>query len=284
MKLLRYGELGQEKPGLLAPDGSMRSLSGICNDITPELLSQEGLRALRAIDASKLPRIEGASRLGIPVNGIRQIIAVGLNYRDHAQEANMPLPEEPLLFSKAITSLSGPNDEIVIPANAKCVDWEVELGVIIGTEAANVTEANALEYVAGYCGVNDVSERDWQLARGGQFFKGKSAQSFCPVGPWLVTKDEIPNPQCLTLKLEINGQVMQFGSTSNMVFSVAHLVCFISKHLTLRPGDLIITGTPAGVGMGQKPSRFMRVGEILVQSIEQLGTQEHKIRGTSQFV
>lgn len=277
MKLVRYGAPGAEKPGLIADDGSLRSLAPLIADLTPQTLSAEALQILRAVDPMSLPLVEGTPRYGVPVNGIRQIVAVGLNYRKHAEEAGMALPVEPLLFSKAIASLSGANDDILLYRGSQTTDWEVELGVVIGRDAEFVDRDNALSHVAGYCGVNDVSERTWQLETGGQFFKGKSARSFCPVGPWLVTTDEIVDPQALRLKLSVNGQTMQDGETSDMIFSVADIVAYVSNHLPLRAGDLIITGTPAGVGMGWSPRRYLKAGDVLVQEISGLGVQRHHV-------
>lgn len=277
MKLVRYGAPGAEKPGLIADDGSLRSLAPLIADLTPQTLSAEALQILRAVDPMSLPLVEGTPRYGVPVNGIRQIVAVGLNYRKHAEEAGMALPVEPLLFSKAIASLSGANDDILLYRGSQTTDWEVELGVVIGRDAEFVDRDNALSHVAGYCGVNDVSERMWQLETGGQFFKGKSARSFCPVGPWLVTTDEIVDPQALRLKLSVNGQTMQDGETSDMIFSVADIVAYVSNHLPLRAGDLIITGTPAGVGMGWSPRRYLKAGDVLVQEISGLGVQRHHV-------
>lgn len=277
MKLVRYGAPGAEKPGLIADDGSLRSLAPLIADLTPQTLSAEALQILRAVDPMSLPLVEGTPRYGVPVNGIRQIVAVGLNYRKHAEEAGMALPVEPLLFSKAIASLSGANDDILLYRGSQTTDWEVELGVVIGRDAEFVDRDNALSHVAGYCGVNDVSERTWQLETGGQFFKGKSARSFCPVGPWLVTTDEIVDPQALRLQLSVNGQTMQDGETSDMIFSVADIVAYVSNHLPLRAGDLIITGTPAGVGMGWSPRRYLKAGDVLVQEISGLGVQRHHV-------
>lgn len=277
MKLVRYGAPGAEKPGLIADDGSLRSLAPLIADLTPQTLSAEALQILRAVDPMSLPLVEGTPRYGVPVNGIRQIVAVGLNYRKHAEEAGMALPVEPLLFSKAIASLSGANDDILLYRGSQTTDWEVELGVVIGRDAEFVDRDNALSHVAGYCGVNDVSERTWQLETGGQFFKGKSARSFCPVGPWLVTTDEIVDPQALHLQLSVNGQTMQDGETSDMIFSVADIVAYVSNHLPLRAGDLIITGTPAGVGMGWSPRRYLKAGDVLVQEISGLGVQRHHV-------
>lgn len=277
MKLVRYGSSGQELPGIIDGAGVLRSLSTLVSDITAAVIAPAGQRMLQSLDLSRLPAVEGSPRLGVPVAGIRQIIAVGLNYRQHAEEAKMAIPTEPMLFSKAISSLSGPNDDILMRAGAEKTDWEVELGIVIGTEAECVSEADALSFVAGYCNINDVSERAWQLEKGGQFFKGKSARSFCPVGPWLVTADEIQQPQELALELSVNGKVMQAGSTADMIFGVAQLVSYISHYMTLMPGDLIISGTPAGVGLGMEPPQFLRVGDTVRHCITGLGQQHHKV-------
>lgn len=277
MKLVRYGSSGQELPGIIDGAGVLRSLSPLVSDITAAVIAPAGQRMLQSLDLSRLPAVEGSPRLGVPVAGIRQIIAVGLNYRQHAEEAKMAIPTEPMLFSKAISSLSGPNDDILMRAGAEKTDWEVELGIVIGTEAECVSEADALSFVAGYCNINDVSERAWQLEKGGQFFKGKSARSFCPVGPWLVTADEIQQPQELALELSVNGKVMQAGSTADMIFGVAQLVSYISHYMTLMPGDLIISGTPAGVGLGMEPPQFLRVGDTVRHCITGLGQQHHKV-------
>ncbi|WP_020204056.1 fumarylacetoacetate hydrolase family protein [Cupriavidus sp. WS] len=277
MKLVRYGAPGQELPGIIDEAGVLRSLSPLVADITAAIIAPAGQRMLRALDLSRLPAVAGSPRLGVPVAGIRQIVAVGLNYRQHAEEAKMAIPAEPMLFSKAISSLSGPGDDILVRAGSQKTDWEVELGIVIGTEAECVSEADALSHVAGYCNVNDVSERAWQLEKGGQFFKGKSARSFCPVGPWLATADEIRRPQELALSLSVNGKVMQTGNTADMIFGVPQLVSYISHYMTLMPGDLIISGTPAGVGLGMVPPQFLRAGDTVTHSITGLGEQHHNV-------
>lgn len=278
MKLLRYGAIGQEKPGLLDSDGRIRDLSGIVPDLGPAQISPEGLQSLASVDPRDLPVVEGAPRLGPPLAGIGQIHAIGLNYRNHAREAGMAIPEEPILFTKATSCLSGPDDDIVIPRGAQTVDWEVELGVVIGTAAYQIEESQALDYVAGYLTANDVSERDHQIRRGGQWVKGKSAPGFGPLGPWLVTKDEIPDPQNLTVKLTVNGEVRQDGHTSDMIFSVARIVAHVSAFLRLMPGDVILTGTPAGVGMGMKPPVYLQPGDHVTVEVEGLGVQRQQVR------
>lgn len=276
MKLVRFGMSGSERPGLVGQDGAVRDLSGLIGDITPDVLSPEGLSRLRAIDPSRLPLAPEGERLGVPVSGIRDIFAIGLNYRDHAAEAGMALPPEPVLFSKATGSLSGPNDPVVLPPGALKGDWEVELALVIGKPAFLVSEEDALSHVAGYLICNDVSERAFQLERSGQWIKGKSADSFCPLGPWLVTSDEVPDPQNLKLWLDLNGQRMQDGSTANMVFGVAFLVSYLSRYLTLKPGDVITTGTPAGVGL--KSGRFLKPGDVMRLGVEGLGEQRQAVR------
>ncbi|MVW73154.1 fumarylacetoacetate hydrolase family protein [Bordetella sp. 15P40C-2] len=278
MKLVRYGERGEEKPGILAEDGSLRDLSGALADITPDTLSIEGIDRLRQLDATTLPEVKQPVRFGVPLNGISKIIAVGLNYSDHAKEAGMPIPVEPILFTKAISSLNGPDDDVIIPKASTKVDWEVELGIVIGKRAKSVSEAQAMEYVAGYCLVNDVSERELQLERGGgQWDKGKGLDTFCPVGPWLVTADEVADVQALDLWLDVNGVHRQTGNTATMIFGVQYLVHYISQYVTLMPGDLIITGTPPGVGMGMKPAVFLQHGDMMELGIEGLGVQRQKV-------
>jgi 2-keto-4-pentenoate hydratase/2-oxohepta-3-ene-1,7-dioic acid hydratase in catechol pathway len=273
LKLVRYGPHGAEKPGIIDAGGTLRDLSGQLDDITPERLGAASLEKLRALDAGTLPRVEGKPRLGIPVAGIRQCVAIGLNYRRHAQESGMAIPTEPVVFFKAITSLSGPTDDIEVPRGSEATDWEIELAIVIGTTAKRVDRDRALDYVAGYAIANDVSEREWQLNRNGQWSKGKSFDTFCPLGPWLVTRDEIPNPQALALELSVNGEVKQRSSTSDMIFGVAEVVSYCSSFMTLLPGDVIITGTPEGVGWAAKPRRMLREGDVLRLTIEGLGEQ-----------
>lgn len=273
MKLLRFGEPGAEKPGMLDADGNLRDLSAHIGDITGTSLTPESLDRLRSIAPSSLPRVSDGTRIGACVGSVGKLIAIGLNYADHAAEANMALPEEPIVFFKATSSISGPNDPVEIPRGSTKTDWEIELGVVIGTRAKYVSEADALSHVAGYCIVNDVSERDFQLHRSGQWVKGKSHDTFAPTGPWLVTADEVADPQNLVMSLSVNGQTMQDGSTRTMHFSVATVISHLSQFMTLHPGDVIVTGTPPGVGMGQKPPVYLREGDDMVLSIEGLGEQ-----------
>jgi 2-keto-4-pentenoate hydratase/2-oxohepta-3-ene-1,7-dioic acid hydratase in catechol pathway len=278
MKLLRFGPVGQEKPGIVDAQGRIRSLWPAVHDLTPEVISPEGLKVLASIDPQRLPLVERNPRIGVPVAGIRQFFAIGLNYKGHIAEAGLPQPEEPMLFNKALTSLCGPDDDIVLPKGSKASDWEVELAVVIGREASNVSEGDALTYVAGYCAVNDLSERDWQLKRGGQFVKGKSAPTFGPLGPWLVTTDEIPDPQAIELTLEVSGVRRQHGNTADMVFNVRQIVSHVSRVLTLLPGDVIATGTPAGVGGGMKPPVYLKPGDVVTIASPQLGRQRQAVR------
>ena len=277
MKLLRYGPKGQEKPGLVDGAGRLRDLSGIVADINPELLAPAALDRLRKTDPHGLPLVAGNPRLGPCLTQIPKLVCVGLNYTDHAKETGAAIPKEPILFMKATSALSGPNDDVMLPRGAKKGDWEVELGIVIGTQARYVPEHDAMKHVAGYCIVNDVSEREFQMERGGQWTKGKSADTFCPIGPWLVTADEVPDPQKLELSCEINAKVMQKGTTANMIFGVAHLVSYISHFLTLMPGDVIPTGTPAGVGLGMKPPVFLKSGDTMKLAISGLGEQRQKV-------
>ena len=277
MKLFRHGTIGREKPGLIDRAGKMRDLSKVLDDITPATLSPQGLDQLRAVDAGSLPLIEGKPRLGCPVAGIRNFIAIGLNYTDHAAESGLPVPEEPIIFSKHLSSISGPDDDIVLPPKSRKGDWEVELGIFIGRTAKAVSEADALSHVAGYTIVNDVSEREFQIERKGQWVKGKSLDTFGPVGPWLVTRDEVPDPQALSLWLELNGERVQNGTTAKMIFPVRFLVSYVSQFMTLMAGDLLITGTPAGVGMGMKPPRFLTEGDRVRLSVEGLGEQNQRV-------
>ncbi|HEX4508831.1 MAG TPA: fumarylacetoacetate hydrolase family protein [Burkholderiaceae bacterium] len=274
MKLLRHGPRGHERPGLVDADGRLRDLSAQIGDITPADLAHDRLGRLRHLDPYALPELPPGTRLGVPWHGLGKFVCVGLNYRDHAAESNLALPTEPVLFLKAGSALTGPGDPIVLPRGSVKTDWEVELGVVIGHRARYVEEAAALSHVAGYCVVHDVSERAYQLERGGTWDKGKGCDTFGPVGPWLVTADEVPDPQALRLTLHVNGERMQDGSTGDMVFGVAALVSYISRFMTLEPGDLIATGTPAGVGMGRKPQRFLKPGDGVRVAIEGLGEQD----------
>ncbi|PHY20407.1 fumarylacetoacetate hydrolase family protein [Caulobacter sp. BP25] len=274
MKLLRYGPKGAEKPGLLDAEGKIRDLSGHVPDITGAQLSPASLNALSAIAPNTLPLVEGAPRYGCPVAGVSKFIAVGLNFADHAAESNLPIPEEPVIFTKAVSCLQGPNDPVMLPKGSLKTDWEVELGVVIGSRARYVSEAEALGYVAGYVLINDVSERAFQIERGGTWDKGKGCDTFGPVGPWLVTSDEVGDPQNLGMWLEVNGQRKQDGSSKTMIFPISKLVSYISEFMTLEPGDLITTGTPPGVGMGQKPEAvYLKAGDEIRLGIEKLGEQ-----------
>jgi 2,4-diketo-3-deoxy-L-fuconate hydrolase len=279
VKLMRVGAPGRERPALKAADGTLRDLAGIVADIAGETLTARGLEALRVIDPGQLPPLPAAMRIGPPVAEVGKMICVGLNFADHAAESGMSIPELPIIFMKATTAIVGANDEIRIPRGSQKTDWEVELGVVIGDPARDVSRAQALEHVAGYLVVHDVSERAFQLEHGGQWVKGKSCDTFGPVGPWLVTRDEIPDPQKLSLWLEVNGHRYQDGSTRTMIFDVAYLVSHISRYMTLMPGDIISTGTPPGVGMGQKPQVFMRPGDVVELGIEGLGRQRQQVVG-----
>lgn len=262
---------------MLDRDGKLRDLSGAIKDLTPDALAPAALDKLKKLDPASLPAVSGTPRLGPCVAGISKLVCVGLNYVDHAKEAGMQIPTEPVLFLKAISSLSGPNDPVMLPKGAEKGDWEVELGIVIGTKAQYVSVHDALKHVAGYCIANDVSERNYQLERGGNWSKGKSADTFCPLGPWLVTSDEVPDPQALDLFCEVSGQRMQNGSTRNMIFNCAHIVSYISHFMTLMPGDVIPTGTPAGVGQGMKPPRFLRPGDVMRLGITGLGEQRQEV-------
>lgn len=277
MKLLRYGPPGQEKPGAIHADGTVRALSSVLPDITPETLNPDTLARLGQLDLSTLPKVETSERLGACVGGIGKLVCIGLNYSDHAIESGMPIPSEPIVFNKWTSSIVGPNDDVVIPRASEKTDWEVELGVVIGRTASYVNQAQALDYVAGYCVINDVSERSYQLERGGSWDKGKGCDTFGPIGPWLVTKDEIPDPHDLDMWLEVDGVRYQNGSTKTMIFGVAELVAYLSKFMTLHPGDVISTGTPPGVGMGVKPTPvFLRPGQTMRLGITGLGEQCQK--------
>ncbi|PZA09448.1 2-hydroxyhepta-2,4-diene-1,7-dioate isomerase [Rhodopseudomonas palustris] len=277
MKLVRYGVVGHEKPGLIDQSGQLRDLSGQIADLAGEAFSLAGLAKLAALDVAGLPAVPGQPRLGSPVGGAPKFIAIGLNYADHAAEANMPIPAEPIVFMKANNSLCGPNDDVEKPRGSTKLDWEVELAVIIGTRAKYVSEADALNYVAGYAVCNDVSERHFQIERAGQWTKGKSHDTFGPLGPWVVTKDEIADVHKLGMWLDVNGQRCQTGSTTTMIFNVPKIVSYLSELMTLMPGDIITTGTPPGVGMGKKPPQFLEVGDVVTLGIEGLGEQKQTI-------
>jgi len=279
MKLVRYGRPGKEKPGLIDEEGKLRDLSGVIDDLDAAQLSDKAIRKLAKLDQSSLPLVRGNPRFGVPFTGIGKFIGIGLNYTDHAIEAKMAIPKEPIVFMKAITSLSGPDDAVMLPKGSKKTDWEVELGVVIGTRARYVDEADALKYVAGYCVVNDVSERTYQLEQGSQWDKGKGCDTFGPVGPWLVTRDEVIDVQKLDLYLEVNGKRMQTGSTETMIFTVAQIVSYLSRYMTLEPGDIIATGTPPGVGMGRTPQRFLKKGDMMRVGIAGLGEQQQDVIG-----
>lgn len=277
MKLLRYGDPGAEKPGLLDAHGTIRDLSGRMDDIGGDVISPENLARLSGLDPSSLPAVEGTPRLGACVAGTGKFICIGLNYADHAAESGMEVPPEPVVFMKATSAICGPNDPIILPRGSVKTDWEVELAVIIGKRAKYVSEADAMDYIAGYAVANDVSEREFQIERAGQWTKGKSCDNFGQIGPWLVTKDEIPDPQALPMWLTVNGETMQNGSTKTMVYGVAHLVSYLSRFMSLHPGDIISTGTPPGVGMGQKPPRYLKAGDVVELGIEGLGTQRQEV-------
>jgi 2-keto-4-pentenoate hydratase/2-oxohepta-3-ene-1,7-dioic acid hydratase in catechol pathway len=277
MKLLRYGPAGREKPGILDSRGQIRDLSGVVDDITAEVITPEGLARLARTKPDDLPAVSGQPRLGVPLTGIGNFIAIGLNYTDHAEETGAAAPAEPIIFTKHLSCLSGPNDDVVLPKDSKKGDWEAELGFVIGIRAKNVSKDDALKHVAGYCLVNDVSEREYQIERLGQWIKGKSLDTFGPVGPWLVTADEVPDPQSLSIWLELNGKRVQDSSTSKMIFSIAHLVSYLSRFMTLVPGDLVCTGTPHGVGLGMKPPLFLKPGDTMRLGIDGLGEQRQNV-------
>lgn len=279
MKLMRVGPRGQEKPALLDAQGRVRDLSGLIGDLAPKHLTPAGLAALAAIDAAKLPVIENPGRIGVPWTGIGKFVAIGLNYSDHAAESNLPVPKEPVVFTKATSCIVGCNDDVVLPQGSVKGDWEVELGIVIGSKTRYVSEADALKHVAGYCVVNDVSEREYQVDRGGsQWDKGKGCDTFGPVGPWMVTKDEIADIQNLGMWLDVNGKRFQTGNTKTMIFGAAFLVSYLSRFMTLYPGDLITTGTPPGVGMGVKPNPvYLKAGDVMALGIEGLGNQRQQV-------
>jgi len=279
MKLCRWGKTGYEKPGMIDSQGMLRDLSmtGLAN-IDQDTISPKGLAKLRKIRPESLPLIKTEPRFGVPYTGISKVVAIGLNYSDHAAEAGMPIPSEPIIFMKATTSITGPNDDVIQPKGSTKLDWETELAVVIGTKAQYVPEEKALDYVAGYTIINDVSERNFQLERGPQWDKGKGCDTFCPIGPWLVTSDEIPNPQTLDMWLDVNGERMQVGNTRTMIFGVAKIVSYCSHFMTLLPGDIIATGTPPGVGMGMKPEpRWLKPGDVMQIYIQGLGEQRQKV-------
>jgi ureidoglycolate lyase len=277
MKLLRYGQKGHEKPGILDADGKVRDLSAHVPDLAGDALSDQSLAKIATLDLASLPEVN-VERYGPCVAGVGKFICIGLNYSDHAAESGMAVPSEPVIFAKATSAICGPNDNIEIPRGSTATDWEVELGVVIGKEAKYIDEADALDHVAGYCVINDLSERDFQLKREGQWVKGKSADTFGPIGPWLVTRDEVPDPQALGMYLDVNGKRMQDGSTSTMVYGVAHVVAYLSQFMSLQPGDIISTGTPPGVGMGMKPEPvYLKAGDTMALGIEGLGKQTQKV-------
>lgn len=282
MKLVRYGKTGQEKPGLIDSSGHLRDLSAVVPDIGAAQLSPVALKKLAKLKTDKLPLVKGDPRMGCPVAGIGKFIAIGLNYRDHAEEAGMPIPKEPIVFTKATSCIQGPDDDVMLPKGSKKSDWEVELGIVIGSKAQYVSQKDALTYVAGYCLVNDVSEREYQLERGPQWDKGKGCDTFGPIGPWFVSGDDIPNPQKLDMWLDLNGLPMQQGNTKTMIFGVAKIVSYLSQFMTLLPGDVITTGTPPGVGMGlkkdgQSAPRYLKKGDVMTLGIDGLGVQTQRV-------
>jgi 2,4-didehydro-3-deoxy-L-rhamnonate hydrolase len=278
MKLMRYGAKGHEKPGIVDANGKVRDLSSVLKDIDAGTLSQAGLAKIADVDVSRLPVVDNPGRIAPPYTGISKFICVGLNYADHAAESNLPVPPEPVLFMKATSAVIGCNDPVVLPQGSVKTDWEVELGVVIGTKARYVSEDAALEHVAGYCVVNDISEREYQIERAGQWDKGKGCDTFGPIGPWLVTRDEVPDPQNLGMWLDVNGKRYQNGSTRTMVYNVAYLVSYISRFMTLYPGDIISTGTPPGVGMGQKPAPvYLKAGDVMRLGVAGLGEQQQTV-------
>nr|WP_315227963.1 fumarylacetoacetate hydrolase family protein [uncultured Albidiferax sp.] len=277
MKLVRYGKPGKEKPGLIDAEGKLRDLSKELKDIGPAQLGDAALAKIAKLNTAKLPLVKGKPRMGSPVAHVGKFIAIGLNYADHAAESGLPIPPEPVVFMKATSCIQGPNDPIMLPKGSKKTDWEVELGVVIGTQARYVSQKDALNFVAGYCTINDISEREYQLERAGTWDKGKGCDTFGPLGPWLVTRDEVPNPQKLGMWLDVNGQRVQTGNTKTMVFTVAKIVSYVSQFMTLMPGDVITTGTPPGVGMGMKPPRFLKKGDTMALGIDGLGEQHQEV-------
>ena len=277
MKLVRYGKSGKEKPGLIDANGHLRDLTAHIKDIGPAQLNDKALAKLRKINPASLPLVKGSPRMGCPVTGTQKFIAIGLNYADHALEAGMPIPKEPIVFMKATSCIQGPNDPVMLPKGSVKTDWELELGVVIGMRARYVTQKDALSHVAGYCTINDISEREFQMERGGTWDKGKGCDTFGPVGPWLVTRDDVPNPQKLSMWLDVNGQRVQTGNTKTMIFSIAKIVSYVSQFMTLEPGDIITTGTPPGVGLGMKPPLFLKEGDVMTMCIEDLGQQRQVV-------
>ncbi len=277
MKLVRYGNPGKEKPGLIDDEGRLRDLSAVVADIGPDQLGDAALAKLRRQKIDKLPLVRGKPRFGCPVANVGKFIAIGLNYADHAAESGLPIPKEPVVFMKATSCIQGPNDPVMLPKNSVKSDWEVELGVVIGARASYVSQKDALDYVAGYCTINDVSEREFQIERGGTWDKGKGCDTFGPIGPWLVTRDEVPNPQKLSMWLDLNGKRVQTGSTKTMIFSIAKIVSYLSQFMTLMPGDVITTGTPPGVGLGMKPPLYLKKGDVMTLGIEGLGDQRQEV-------
>jgi ureidoglycolate lyase len=277
MKLLRYGEAGTEKPGMIDDQGEIRDLSSIVNDISPAIIEAGDLNKLKSVNPKSLPRVEGNPRLGPCVGQIGKFVCIGLNYSDHAKETGMPIPTEPIVFMKTTSSISGPDDDIELIRGSVKTDWEVELGVVVGSHTKYVSEEDALDHVAGYCIVNDVSERQWQLEQGGQWIKGKSGDTYGPIGPWFVTRDQIPDPQTLDLWLEVNDKRYQDGNTRTMIFPVSKIVSYLSQCMSLQPGDVIATGTPPGVGQGMKPPIYLKAGDRVRLSVEGLGTQQQTV-------
>ncbi len=277
MKLVRYGKPGKEKPGLIDAEGTLRDLSGVVPDIGPAQLSPKSLAKLAKIKAAKLPAVRGTPRLGVPFTGATKFVAIGLNYSDHAAETGNPIPKEPIVFHKTLSCMQGPDDDVMLPKGSKKSDWEVELGIVIGSTARYVSKKDALAHVAGWCVINDVSEREWQIERGMTWDKGKGFDTFGPIGPWLVTTDEIPNPGRLEMWLDVNGVRKQTGSTKTMIFDCATLVSYVSQLFTLNPGDVITTGTPPGVGLGMKPPQFLKPGDVMELGVEGLGRQRQKV-------
>jgi 2,4-didehydro-3-deoxy-L-rhamnonate hydrolase len=277
MKLVRYGNPGKEKPGLIDAEGKLRDLSAVVKDIDAAQLGDAALAKLKKLKADKLPLVRGTPRMGCPVANVGKFIAIGLNYADHAAESNLPVPKEPIVFMKATSCIQGPNDPVMLPKGSVKSDWEVELGIVIGTRARYVSQKDALNFVAGYCTINDISEREYQIERGGTWDKGKGCDTFGPIGPWLVTRDEVPNVQKLGMWLDLNGKRVQTGSTKTMIFGAAKLVSYVSQFMTLLPGDVITTGTPPGVGLGMKPPLFLKKGDVMELGIEGLGTQRQVV-------